>query len=152
VGIHNGAETIVGESLTLEVRNAHEAIGPAGKQAERWLEENGAPPKTVYLAQLALEELITNCIKYAYDDAAEHTIAVELAMEPSPTGPELRMTVIDDGRPFDPLQAPPPDLTAKAEDRQIGGLGLFLLREMADNIAYERRDGTNRTTLTQRMR
>jgi len=141
----------VGESLTLEVRNAHEAIAPAGQKAERWLAGKGASPKAVYLALLALEELVTNCIKYAYDDAAEHTIAVELAIEESAAGPELRITVVDDGRPFDPLEAPPPDLTSKAEDRQIGGLGLFLLREMADGIAYERRGGTNRTTLTKRM-
>lgn len=142
----------MGDSLSLEVRNTHEALAPASKKAERWLEEKGAHPRAVYLVLLALEELVTNCIKYAYDDAAEHTIAVELSIEPGAGGPELRMTVIDDGRLFDPLQAPAPDLTAGAEDRQIGGLGLFLLREMADEIAYERRDGTNRITLTKRMR
>ncbi|MFP5248330.1 MAG: ATP-binding protein [Acidobacteriota bacterium] len=140
-----------GESLTLEVRNAQEAIAPASKRAERWLEDKGVPPRAVYLVLLALEELVTNCIKFAYDDAAEHTIIVELSIEPSFNGQVLRMTAIDDGRPFDPLQAPAPDLVSRAEDRQAGGLGLFLLRQMADDIAYERRGGTNRTTLTQRM-
>lgn len=136
----------MGESLTLEVRNTHDAIAPASSRAESWLEENGAAPKAVYLVLLALEELVTNCIKYAYDDAAEHTITVELTLD----GSELRMTVIDDGRAFDPLQVPAPDLTAQVEDRQAGGLGLFLLRRMADGIAYERRNGTNRLTLTKR--
>jgi anti-sigma regulatory factor (Ser/Thr protein kinase) len=146
----------VGESLTLEVRNTHDAIAPASRRAETWLGGKGAGPKAVYLVLLALEELVTNCIKYAYDDRDEHIIRVNLSIEDSsceesPGGRKLRMTVIDDGRPFDPLQVPAPDLCSEAEDRQAGGLGLFLLRQMADGAGYERRNGTNRLTLIKRM-
>lgn len=136
----------MGESLTLEVRNTHDAIAPAAEAAENWLEQNGVGPQAAYFVLLAIEELVTNCIKYAWDDGREHTIFVELA-----TGRQaVRLTVIDDGGPFDPSSAPPPNLSPDARERPIGGLGLHLLREMADEIAYERRDGTNRLTLTKR--
>lgn len=62
----------------------------------------------------------------------------------------VRLTVIDDGRAFDPLAAPPPNLSTDVRERPIGGLGLHMLREMADEIVYKRRDGTNRLTLTKR--
>lgn len=137
----------MGESLTLAVRNAADAIAPASETAEAWLARQGADPETVYLVLLAIEELVTNCIKYAYDDAAEHIVAIELATD----GRVVRMTVSDDGRPFDPLTAPAPDIEADAADRKIGGLGLFLLRKLADNVTYERRDRINRLTLTRRM-
>jgi anti-sigma regulatory factor (Ser/Thr protein kinase) len=61
------------------------------------------------------------------------------------------MLVVDDGHAFDPLDVKPPNLSAEIEDRQIGGLGIHMLRELADNISYERRDGTNRVTLTKRI-
>jgi anti-sigma regulatory factor (Ser/Thr protein kinase) len=137
----------VSTKLTLEVRNKHDAIAPATEAAEAWLEEAGAGPKAVYFVLLAMEELVTNCIKYAYDDEAEHMIGIELEVE----GTVLTMRVIDDGHEFDPLYAPAPDLEAEVHDRPIGGLGIHLLREMADEAAYERRNGMNRLTLKKRI-
>jgi len=138
----------VDQAFTLAVRSTHDAIAPASAAAEAWLQRHGAGPRTVFLIQLAIEELVTNCIKYAYDDAAGHTIAIALALD----GPSLTMTVVDDGRPFNPLTVPPPDLASPIEDRPIGGLGLHLVREMAAGaIAYQRLNGKNRLTLTTRM-
>lgn len=136
----------MGESLTLEVRNTDAAMASAAEAAENWLEQNGVGRQTAYFILLAIEELVTNCIKYAWNDGAEHTIVVELTAEEQ----AVRLVAIDDGGAFDPFSAPPPALTGDAGERPIGGLGLHLLREMADEIAYERRDGTNRLTLTKR--
>lgn len=135
------------ESLTLQVPNKHDAIEPASTAAETWLEQQGAGPQAAYLVLLAIEELVTNCIKYAYDDEEEHTITIAL----SENAGTVTMMVVDDGHPFDPLGAPPPDRDVPVEDRSVGGLGLFLLRNMADVVTYERRDGTNRLTLTKRL-
>lgn len=134
------------ESLTIEVRNTYDAIASAAEAAEAWLEQNGAGPQAAFVILLAIEELVTNCIKYAWDDAAEHTVVLVLAAEVQ----SVRLTVIDDGRAFDPLAAPPPNLSTDVRERPIGGLGLHMLREMADEIVYKRRDGTNRLTLTKR--
>lgn len=135
-------------SCTLHVRSAIAAIGPVTEQAEAWLASQHVSDDARYLVSLAIEELVTNCIKYAYDDAADHVIDIVLSIE----GVALNMEVIDDGRAFNPLEAAAPDLSLPIDKRPIGGLGLYLLREFADEVVYERRDGTNRLTLTKRIR
>jgi serine/threonine-protein kinase RsbW len=137
----------VGESLTIEVKNTHDAIAPAAEKAEAWLEAYDPSPKALYLVPLAIEEIITNCIHYGYDDAGEHTIVITLSVADQ----TLTLTVVDDGHEFDPLARETPDLTLPAEDREIGGLGIHLLRNLADGMTYERRNGMNRLTLTKRL-
>jgi anti-sigma regulatory factor (Ser/Thr protein kinase) len=140
-------QNIVGESLTIEVPNSRDAIARASGEAERWLESYQPAPQVLNLVLLAIEELVTNCIEYGYDDSDHHTIVIVLSISDE----SLTMDVIDDGHPFDPLTAPPPDFSLEAQDRPIGGLGIYLLRKLADNISYERNHGTNRLTLTKRL-
>lgn len=134
-------------SFTLRVRTAMDAIGPASEQAESWLAEQRVSADAAYLVSLAIEELVTNCIKYAYDDSNDHTVDIVLSVHAG----DLNVEVIDDGRPFNPLEVPAPDLSLAMNDRPIGGLGLHLLRELADDVKYERRNGTNRLLLTKRL-
>ena len=135
------------ETFNLHVVNTVEAIPPASEAAEAWLAERQVAPNVVFLVILAIEELVTNCIKYGYDDADAHTIDIELSVDAS----KLTMVVADDGHPFDPLAATPPDLSLAIEDRPIGGLGIHMLRELTDEMTYERRDGANRVTLIKRV-
>lgn len=134
-------------SLTLHVPGTMDAIHPATVQAETWLAEQQVSFEAMYLVSLAIEELVTNCIKYGYQDANGHTIDFLLSVDEG----VLSLEVVDDGNPFNPLDAPRPDLSLPPERRPIGGLGLHLLRELADEMRYERRDGTNRLSLTKRM-
>lgn len=131
----------------LHVRNAMDAIAPASATADAWLRERCAPADASFLVSLVIEELVTNCIKYGYDDEGEHVIDIVLSLGDR----MLTMVVADDGHAFNPLEAPRPDLSAAIEDRPIGGLGLHLLRELSDEARYERRDGRNRLTLVKRM-
>lgn len=142
-----GVVIAVGESLTLQVENTAEAIAPATEAAEAWLGGHELAPDVTFLVSLAIEELVTNCIKYGYDDAGTHTIDIVLSVD----NQALTMLVIDDGHAFDPLAAPSPDLSLEIADRPIGGLGIHLLRELSDDVQYERRDGTNRLTLIKRI-
>lgn len=135
------------ETLTIEVRNTIDAIAPASERAEAWLEAFDPSPKAMYLVPLAIEEIVTNCINYGYDDANEHTILITLSVADH----TLTLTVVDDGHAFDPLARSTPDLSVAVEDRQIGGLGIHMLKNLADGMAYERRDGTNCLTLTKRL-
>ena len=137
----------LGESLTIEVKNTHDAIAPATAKAEAWLEAYDPSLKAMYLVPLAIEELVTNCIHYGYDDAGEHTIMITLSVADQ----TLTMKVEDDGNEFDPLAQETPELTGPAEKRPIGGLGIHLLRNLADGMAYERRNGANLLTLTKRL-
>ena len=134
-------------TLALQVPGTIDAIQPATVQAEAWLVEQQVSFEAMYLVSLAIEELVTNCIKYGYQDSNNHTIDFLLSVSDG----TLRLDVIDDGNPFNPLEAPRPDLSLPPEKRPIGGLGLHLLRELADEMNYERKDGTNRLRLTKRM-
>ena len=135
------------DELTLQIKASLSAVSSANETASRWLADHNAPPEVQYLANLAVEELITNCIKYGYEDAADHIIEVKLQI----SGNELALTVTDDGRPFNPLELPEPDIHLPIEERPIGGLGIYLLRRMSDHMDYVRAAGKNCVRLRKSM-
>lgn len=129
------------------MKNSHDAIAPAAARAEAWLETHHPSARAMYLVPLAIEEIVTNCIQYGYDDGGDHTIVITLSIADR----ILTMTVVDDGHEFDPLANAAPDLSLDVENRPIGGLGIHLLRNLTDRMTYERRDGLNRLTLIKRL-
>jgi serine/threonine-protein kinase RsbW len=131
------------EAFQLTILNTVEGLQEASAGAEAWLEQQGCDAACGMLVSLGIEELVTNCIKYGYDDAGQHFIGLRIEI----VAGMLTLEIRDDGHAFDPLQVPPPDLTLSLEERPIGGLGLHLLREMADAMSYERRNGHNVVTL-----
>lgn len=107
----------------------------------------GIPDAVVQQLDLALEEIVTNVISYAHTDGAKHVIHVSIDVD----GRQLTATVEDDGRAFNPLDVPAPDVSAPIEDRQVGGLGILLVRQLMDVVRYDRLDGRNRLTLVKRL-
>ncbi len=97
------------------------------------------PSKVLFNLNLALEEILTNIISYGYDNREEHEIIVRLSLEQG----ELTAEVEDDGRPFNPLEAPEPDLNKSLEERSVGGLGIHLVRKLMDELEYRRQEGRN---------
>lgn len=95
---------------------------------------------------LALVEWLTNILSYAYEDQREHFITVRLLAAPGLAQAEVR----DDGREFNPLNLPAPDVQAPLEERPIGGLGIHLIRQLMDSVEYRRDTGHNILTLTRR--
>ncbi|HXW06422.1 MAG TPA: ATP-binding protein [Vicinamibacterales bacterium] len=97
---------------------------------------------------LALDEVVTNVIRYAHeDDGRQHPIVVRLALE----GDVLTAQVEDDGRAFNPLEAPTPDTGAGIDQRPVGGLGLHLVRSVMSSVEYRREDGRNVLTLKRKV-
>lgn len=133
----------MGARYTSEVASTLEALPVATGELSAWLEAHDADAAAAYLATLALEELVTNCIKYGYDDEDEHVIRFRLEL----TGTEMIMVVEDDGHPFNPLEQAEPDTDVPAQQRQIGGLGIHLLRKMSDKMEYVWENNVNRITL-----
>ena len=131
------------DELTLQIKTTFAAVCSANEAASRWLADRDAPPSVHYIANLVIEELVTNCIKYGYEDAGEHVVEVRLQLSAA----ELAVTVTDDGQPFNPLELSAPDLQVPVEDRPLGGLGIHLLRQMSDRMEYVRADGKNRVTV-----
>ena len=96
---------------------------------------------------LVLEELVTNIIFYGYDNTDEHEIKIDLSYK----NKMIKVQIEDDGRQFDPLQAPEPNTEEIVEDRKIGGLGIHFVRTLMDDINYQRLDNKNRLTLTKQI-
>ena len=107
------------------------------------LEQWGASEQARFLAQLAVEELGTNIIKYGYDDRNEHAIHLRAAPETD----VFRICLEDDGHEFNPCLSPEPDPNLSLEERKPGGWGLSLCRRLLAGMEYERRDGWNILTL-----
>ena len=94
-------------------------------------------------AELCLDELVTNVLRCAWDDPSGRALSVRVTR----TDAELTVTVEDDGRPFDPREAPVPEPARSLEEAIPGGRGLMLVRSIASRVEYERRDGRNRVTV-----
>jgi len=130
--------------ISLKVDNDFAALAPVSGQVRDFLCECKAPDASAFLADLVIEELVTNTIKYGYDDKDAHRIHVSVKFHDGVLCIEVR----DNGHAFDPLAQEAPDLTLPADERPIGGLGIHLVRQMTDDVRYERRGDENIVTAT----
>lgn len=108
---------------------------------------SGLDARKIFEVQLAVDEACTNIIKYGYTDEAG-TIDIICCMRNG----ELVVVIKDEGKPFDPTSVQPPDLNASLEERQMGGLGVHLIKTMMDEVRYEFIDGKNVLTMVVRCR
>lgn len=108
-------------------------------EIEEFCEENKVLPNKLFSIQLILEELVTNIIKYASGDEKNETIQVLLTINEDVTKLEIR----DNSGEFNPIKASEPDIEQNAEERNVGGLGLFLVRKKVKSLTYENKDGFN---------
>lgn len=110
-------------------------------EIEEFCEENKVLPNKVFAIQLILEELVTNIIKYGSKDENEKKEMIEVALTIS--GDMTKLEISDNAGFFDPLKSSEPDIAETAEERSVGGLGLFLVRKMVKSLTYENKDGFN---------
>ena len=128
----------------LMLHNDPAEIARLAEAVEAFGDECGLSAGDVYKINLALDELLTNLISYAYPDGQRHTIALQLALADGRLSAEL----CDDAAPFDPLtQAKPAVLEGSLDERPIGGLGLHFVRTLMDEVNYRRDGAYNRVTL-----
>jgi sigma-B regulation protein RsbU (phosphoserine phosphatase) len=125
-----------------ETEKLHDLLSAFGR-------ERGLSKDVTTAATLALEEILSNIIRYGFADGAEHFIDVRLATGP---GGELHIRVEDDGRPFNPLDVAAADVHAPLDERRVGGLGVYLTRKMMDDVGYKRSNGKNIFTMTKRAK
>jgi len=111
--------------------------------------DGGFGEKDVYNIQLATDEAASNIIEHAYEGVSDGVLDLSCGMEKE----LIRIILIDYGMPFDPAAIPMPDLKADLSDRKIGGLGIFLMRKLMDEVHYEPRDDkSNVLTMIKRKR
>ena len=112
------------------------------------LEAVGCSMKSQMQIDIAVEEIFVNICKYAYHpDKGRAVVRVAVSDEPV----QVRITFIDHGKPYDPLLKDDPDVTLSAADRDIGGLGIFMVKQTMDAVEYEYKDGSNILTLVKNL-
>jgi len=107
-------------------------------------EENGIDMMESMNINLSVEEAVVNVMKYAYQKGTTGEVWVNATV----TDGLLTISITDCGAPFDPGDKKDPDINLPAEERPIGGLGIFLVRQLMDTVTYQRADGKNILTLT----
>jgi anti-sigma regulatory factor (Ser/Thr protein kinase) len=124
--------------LTLEA--TIENVEAVTQFVEEQLEEVECSAKARMQINLAIDELFSNIANYAYNpETGPATVRVEVTKEPL----EVLITFIDEGVAYDPLAKDDPDITLSAEERKIGGLGIFLVKKNMDEVSYEYKNGRN---------
>ena len=110
-------------------------------------DEFSLAPDLVFNLTLVMEEAIVNVINYAYPKEEHEKIYVSARLH----GGSMIMVIADNGKEFDPTLAPEADITLSAEERPIGGLGIFLIRNIMNEVKYERIEGRNILTLEKKL-
>ena len=125
-----------------------ENIGTVTDFVNEQLEALDCPMRAQMQIDIAIDELFGNIAHYAYHpEVGNATVRVEVTEEPL----AVIVTFIDRGVPYDPLNAAEPDITLSAEDRQLGGLGIYMVKKSMDEISYEYKDGKNILSIKKKL-
>ena len=130
------------KELTIEAKV--ETLDEVLAFVDEFLETLDCPPKAQMQVDVAVEELFVNVAKYAYAPAVGSVTIQLAALEDNS---EVSVTLIDRGVPYDPLAKKDPDVTLSAQERQIGGLGIYMVKKSMDSVEYAYQDGQNILTI-----
>ncbi|MBQ7546090.1 MAG: ATP-binding protein [Clostridia bacterium] len=128
---------------SLTVAAAVDNLDRVNAFVDAFLEERDCPMKTQMQIDLCVEEIFVNIAHYAYPDKDG-----EAEIRLSETDGIVELTFIDSGIPYDPLKKEDPDITLSSQERQIGGLGIYLVKKNMDTVAYRYEDNRNMLTMT----
>ena len=134
-------------ALNITFRNDIAEISRLAGFIDEVAEKFSLPMDMVFSLNLVLEEAVTNVIMYAYPKEEHEFIYLSADIQDG----SLVFVLTDSGKEFDPTLMPDADITLSAEDRQIGGLGIFLIRQIMNEVKYERIDNKNVLTLEKKL-
>jgi anti-sigma regulatory factor (Ser/Thr protein kinase) len=128
----------------IRIANRISEIGRVAALVDSFGADHKLSNEVLVALNVSLDEILNNIISYGYQDAGHHEIVVRLELQYG----NIDVVVEDDGRPFNPLLAPSPDLTAKPRE---GGVGLHFVRNLTDQQKYARREGFNQLRLSKKL-
>ena len=129
--------------MTLILRNHVQDLPHLAAFVDQVCEVAGFSASITMQMNLAIEEAVVNVMNYAYPQGTEGEVRIEAQADEN----GVQFVIIDSGTPFDPTTEAEADTTLSAEERQIGGLGIFLVRQLMDTVSYEYKEGRNMLTL-----
>ena len=131
----------------LVIKNDITEISKLAIFIEELSEELALAPELTFNLNLVLEEAVSNVILYAYGEEKQKEITLLANMSDN----NLTFVLTDYGKEFDPTKVPDADVTLSAEEREIGGLGIFLIRQIMNTVEYQRIDGKNVLTMRKEL-
>ena len=134
-----------GPKMELTVPNHLSETSRVKEHFDTFSEHYGIPKQVRLKMHVVFDELLTNIISYAYPDKNEHDIGIKVEL----SADRLKVSMVDDGIPFNPLGVETPDTELPLEERKIGGLGIHLVRKMMDKVSYRRRIDKNVITVVE---
>ena len=134
-------------STTLVIKTTVEELQKVETAVDEISGAEGWQPDIEFKIRLVLDELCTNVINYAHRDDLDHDMTVTIESDDD----EVRVEIVDDGDPFNPLEdAPEPDTESALADRRIGGLGVYFVKTLVDDARYWRDNDKNHVALSKR--
>lgn len=133
-------------SVDLVIHNDLSEIAVVRDTLERLGSEFAVPAPALMQLQVALDEIVSNVVKYSWPDGSKHKFLVRITV--NATG--VALDIFDDGRPFDPRGASEPGRAPAGQRPRPGGVGIHMVKKLVDDFAYERIDGRNHTSLTKK--
>ena len=132
----------------LDIEALTENLDTVLEFVDRELEARDCSMKVQIQINIAVEEIFVNIAHYAYNpEVGPATIRVEILVDPL----AVSLTFIDHGTPYDPLAKEDPDVTLAADERTIGGLGIFMVKKSMDDVKYEYKEGSNILTIVKKF-
>jgi serine/threonine-protein kinase RsbW len=129
------------------ITNRLEEMATVVTMVEDFGAAHSIPDTVINDFNIALDEVLNNIISYGYPEGGKHEIMIRLTFQPG----EVLAEVHDDGRPFDPLRAAPPDLSGTIRTRGVGGVGIHFVKALMDDVVYARVGNENRLLLRKRL-
>lgn len=137
----------MGKSRLLVLQNKIEELNRLIGFLEQLADEWETPSGLISTLNLALEEAITNIVFYAFDKGEEHEIKLTFSLD----NEKLSVVIEDEGRPYDPTGNGDPDINLSVGERPIGGLGVFLIKQIMDKVDYCRDGNSNKLLLVKNL-
>lgn len=134
--------------MLIKIENKVDEISRLCDEIKKFCEDNSVSDAKYHDIVLILDEMVTNVISYAYPDGGVHTFTLDIHK-----GDDHRiyMKLVDDGIPFDPLAQADADTNSSLEERQIGGLGIFIVKHLAETVEYFRLEDKNNLNIVVSM-
>jgi serine/threonine-protein kinase RsbW len=139
--------TRIGETMNIRIKNDLSELARTMDLVEAFGREHNLTAKVIHDVNLAIDEIVCNIISYGFDDDLEHEISLVFDVIED----DLVIQIEDEGKEFNPLDAKTPELEKSIEDREIGGLGIHLVRHFMHQIEYTRIEGRNILSLKKKL-
>ena len=133
-------------SVDLRIYNDLSEIAVVRDALDQLGNEFSLPDRAIMQLQVALDEIVSNVVKYSWQDGGKHELLVRITVNAA----GVVLEIYDDGQPFDPRGASEPTPSPPGKRPRPGGVGIHMIKQLVDDFAYERIDGRNHTSLTKK--